>query len=717
MNLFLNWLDDRTGLVTGFGKLKNAEVPPGKALKLIPTAIIWAFFLQAATGIVLWLYYTPSTSTAWESIYYIQHYVPGGWLVRGVHHYSAQVLIALLGIHVMSLIFTGRYRKYREFVLWTTMIMFCICLGSCLTGDLLTWSISGYSSTKVRLNLLQMLPFGIGDWLLKLAIGGPGPLYGTMTLTRFLLLHILVCGGGFFGVACIWRWCEQRARKLELPELKEAKKPYVPYWSNEVIKSSLTCLAVTGIIMLLVYHKPLCKEYCPESAQADQIKLESAEEQPPVEGAEAPKATEGDKPVESEKTVAASPPALPEGPDFGTFDEDTQRKLMLGPEMFAPADPATSYDAARPEWPFRALYYFANMKTTTVDEKGETQQKDVFPADKKYIPIFVITSAIAFFFFLVPFIGKHIIGHGFNVVATIALFGAVCYLTYDSFKHDAEDSVYKKNVIAAETLYHRSLELAQRPEGIPPIGLLSVIRQDPKIQGPKLFALHCASCHAFEPQPGQSELAEFPPIRPDSPDYSAPNLYDSASEYWIAGFMDPKRIRSEHYFGKTAFARGSMDGYTQETLKEMLEFYNDLHKEDEEETSGDEVLATAIRILYEESQLDTIRPQVDGGYANLAPEEINYFEADYLNCTECHKFYSDTKQKTAGPDLRGYMSREWIAGIIANPAGPRFYGKDNDRMPAYHANPEDATMTMEEIGILADWLHGKWYRPAPKVEE
>jgi mono/diheme cytochrome c family protein len=45
-------------------------------------------------------------------------------------------------------------------------------------------------------------------------------------------------------------------------------------------------------------------------------------------------------------------------------------------------------------------------------------------------------------------------------------------------------------------------------------------------------------------------------------------------------------------------------------------------------------------------------------------------------------------------------------GIVTDPTHERFYGESNDRMPAF-----GTTMETDQIGILADWLRGEWYRP------
>jgi len=66
--------------------------------------------------------------------------------------------------------------------------------------------------------------------------------------------------------------------------------------------------------------------------------------------------------------------------------------------------------------------------------------------------------------------------------------------------------------------------------------------------------------------------------------------------------------------------------------------------------------------------------------------------------------------------LTRYGSREWLKGIISNPADERFYGKDdkkfptqgNDRMPAYAD-----ILSARDIDLLTEWLRGEWYEEPP----
>src|SRR5205085_5047549 len=74
-----------------------------------------------------------------------------------------------------------------------------------------------------------------------------------------------------------------------------------------------------------------------------------------------------------------------------------------------------------------------------------------------------------------------------------------------------------------------------------------------------------------------------------------------------------------------------------------------------------------------------------------------------MRCTECHQFRKKDEDATA-PNLTGYGSREWLIGIISNPKHERFYGKRNDRMPAF---AEEKILDVRSIELLPDWLRGE----------
>jgi ubiquinol-cytochrome c reductase cytochrome b subunit len=88
--------------------------------------------------------------------------------------------------------------------------------------------------------------------------------------------------------------------------------------------------------------------------------------------------------------------------------------------------------------------------------------------------------------------------------------------------------------------------------------------------------------------------------------------------------------------------------------------------------------------------------------------------ADTERCAQCHRFHADNEDAYA-PDLTRYMSREWLIDFISNPAHPRFYGEENDRMPAFAAGPdtnEESLLDRRSIELIVDWLRQEWWEPS-----
>src|SRR4029077_15690640 len=101
------WLDERLSISTLAAMAAKKEVP-------IHRHSIWYYFggmtlflfcVQVATGILLLLYYRPSAATAFESVQFIVPEVQFGLLIRSVHSWSANLMIATLFIHMFSVYF------------------------------------------------------------------------------------------------------------------------------------------------------------------------------------------------------------------------------------------------------------------------------------------------------------------------------------------------------------------------------------------------------------------------------------------------------------------------------------------------------------------------------------------------------------------------------------------------------------------------------------
>jgi ubiquinol-cytochrome c reductase cytochrome b subunit len=602
MRKLVAWIDSRTGVLDLMRALLYEHIPGGSRWRYVwGSTLVFAFSVQLITGFFLWLYYSPSAQTAWESVYYIQHEVAGGWLLRGIHHYTAQLMIVLLALHMMQVVIDGAYRAPREFNFWIGLVLMVIVLGLGLTGYLLPWDQKSYWATKVATNIVGLTP-AIGDDLRRLLVGGPE--YGHHTLTRFFALHAGLLPAALIGFLALHVYLFRRHGIHP----KDSLRPDASFWPDQVLKDGVACLGVLAAVLLLVFQHRV------------------------LGGADA----------------------------------------HLGASLMAPAEPSERYGAARPDWYFLSFYQLLKFECFS----GEAEVWGAI-----YLPGIVLAVVV-----LMPFIGHWRLGHRLNVVLVSAVILSAGVLTGMALVEDARKEDYRHALAQAEEDARRILVLARRPEGIPAAGAAALLRADPKTQGPRLFARHCAGCHRYGGHDGTGRTpAEAP---------RAADLEGFASREWLTGFFDPARIGTAHYLGATAFAEdGKMIDFVKETVAEY----------DEEEKA---VLGKLIIALSAEAALRS-QSEVDRSDAAVIAEGRRFFgrksdEAPGLNCIRCHTFHGEGKSEA--PDLTGYGSRDWLLGMVSDPAHERFYGERNDQMPRFGAELDPAT-----IGLIVDWLRGEWY--------
>ena len=656
MSRLLSWFDNRTGYKRFMYDALYEHVPGGARWRYVwGSTLAFAFTVQLITGLFLWMFYSPSAQTAWESVYFLQYKVPGGAFLRGLHHYMAQLMVVLMAIHLFQVVIDGAYKAPREINFWLGLILLKITLGLALTGYLLPWDQKGYYATQVATKITGIVPV-VGPDLQRLIVGGSE--YGHHTLTRFFALHAGLLPGAliFFLVLHIALF-----RKHGLTARIKAGKPDQMFWPDQVLKDAVACLAVLLLVAFLAWKLPA--------------------------------------------------------------------------ELTSPADPADSYDA-RPEWYFLFLFQFL---------------KFFHGATGELIGAIVIPGLVMGYLFLMPLIAHFKFGHKLNVAFLFFLLAGAAALTGMAMYEDANNPEYQGAVAQAHEDAERAIELAS--EGIPPTGALSLVRGDAKIQGGKLFRKHCASCHDHVDSQGRGitqprELVFTPgpdgKIAEDAlPDPTgAPNLYGFASRAWLTGFLNPDKIAAIHYdekaialakakatatekaddeekaeitpnsapyFGNTAHRDGDMVSFVKSDLSDL----DDAGKKQLEELI---IALSAEAKLKSQAELDAHAERngvIERGRANM--EE---YLGDYA-CTDCHK-YRDVDNEGGAPDLTGYGSSQWLLDFISNPEHARFYGENNDRMPAFYNSPDAPAQNLLPAGdmqMIVDWLRGEWYEPNRAIEE
>lgn len=578
MKQLIDWLDHRTGIRDLIKEGLYENIPGGSRWRYVwGSTLMFTLVVQFITGIALWMAYSPSTQTAWESVYYIQYEMAGGWFLRGIHHWTAQVMTVLLVLHLMQVVIDGAYKAPREVNFWFGILLLQLVLALSLTGYLLPWDQKGFWATNVATKIMGSMPL-IGEWLKQVVVGGHE--YGHHTLTRFFALHAGVLPAATIALTAGHIYLFRR-HGVKAKEPHQGSDEF--FWPEQVLKDAVACLAVLAVVLFFVIREH-------------------------------------------------------------------------GAHLDAPADPSTAFQA-RPDWYFLSLF----------------QLLKVFPG---FIGKFLIPGALMTLVFLMPIIGKWELGHRFNMGLLIAMLIGAGTLTWLSLQQDKTNNKYQADIAKSQREATVAKQLAKERR-IPPAGAQAML------QGPKLFARHCANCHAYDGHNGM--LDKLPG------DQTAPDLKGFASREWLTGFFDPQKFATIKYFGGTSHGE---DGKMKDVIDKVAE------EEDLKKVIA--ALSAEAKLVYQSAQDRAGQPIITKGRELL--------EEKPFRCTKCHIYAPDETlaledhEEMDGPDLTGYGSREWMLEILKDPGHTRFYGEENDRMPAFG---RDNKLTRRQMEAIVDWLRGE----------
>ncbi len=183
----IGWLDERTGIVGVYKTVFDRKIPRVNWWFTLGSASLFLFSIQVVTGILLTVYYVPSPEHAYDSVQYIMTGVQFGWLIRGVHHWAASLMVLTVFLHMLRVFFYGAYKYPREITWVTGVVLLLATLGMGFTGYLLPWNQKAYWATTVGTSIAGTVP-GIGDFILRALRGGAD--LSAMTLTRFFAAHV-----------------------------------------------------------------------------------------------------------------------------------------------------------------------------------------------------------------------------------------------------------------------------------------------------------------------------------------------------------------------------------------------------------------------------------------------------------------------------------------------------------------------------------------------
>jgi len=184
-----NWFDERLSWRQVWQAIFMRKVPKVNWLYTLGSATLFVAINQIITGILLTIYYVPTPDHAYDSVQYITTQVPAGWLIRGLHHWGASVMVVLTVLHMLRVILHGAYKYPREVTWFTGVVLLVIVIAFGFTGYLLPWDQKAYWATTVGTRIAGTPPV-IGDAILRVVRGGEE--LSAVTLARFFGIHVWV---------------------------------------------------------------------------------------------------------------------------------------------------------------------------------------------------------------------------------------------------------------------------------------------------------------------------------------------------------------------------------------------------------------------------------------------------------------------------------------------------------------------------------------------
>lgn len=609
-----NWLDERTGYRAFVRAMLLEHVPGGAKWRYVwGSCLAFVFMIQLVTGILLMTAYSPSDTTAWGSVHYIQYQMDFGWLIRGIHHFGSQTMVVLMALHMLQVVISGAHLAPREINWWLGLALMGVILALSLTGYLLPWDQKGYYATQVATNIAGNTPV-IGTFMQKVIVGGTE--YGNQTLTRFFALHVGILPPLVVVLVVLHIYVFRRhgVKHVENP------KGEGWFWPDQAFRDLLVCLVIFGVMVGLV-----------------------------VFGGHGQKLDDGPN---NQFTNPAS----------STYEKWAHAgQGGLGANLDAPADRNAEGYPARPEWYF--LFLFQLLK--------------YFPGELELIGTLIIPNGVMILLFLLPLFGygrMRKFGHAFGIVVVSTVLIGAGVLTFLAWQEDYSNTDkavdFQKKLAKASEEAHRAVNLGM--SGIPASGSVEILRKDPMTQGPKLFQTNCASCHKYNnefrtgenPSPatasdlkgfGSEEWISRMLNNPGHEDFFGKTDLDTMSGY-IENSYDLANMNDKDF---EQYVADEPDAEEKKNLQQRRK-----------QQKAD------LQLLAQWLASHPGRASADAKNADWYKAGQALFDRKCQRCHGLEG-KEPRSERSAGPDLTGYGDQEWIRKMIMSPHAANRYGLDN----------------------------------------
>lgn len=196
------WLDSRLHIAELWEHTAGHHIPKSSAswFYVFGSATLLCLVIQLITGTLLAFAYVPSGAEAYTTLQYLTFEQPLGWVLRGIHYWGSNFMVAIMLIHMTQVYLFGAYKYPRELTWVSGVLLLVITLGLAFTGQVMRFDEDAYWGIGIGAAIAGRSP-GIGEQVVQLMLGGP--IIGAETLSRFFSLHVFILPGSILAVIAL----------------------------------------------------------------------------------------------------------------------------------------------------------------------------------------------------------------------------------------------------------------------------------------------------------------------------------------------------------------------------------------------------------------------------------------------------------------------------------------------------------------------------------
>ncbi len=163
----------------------------------------YLFLVLALTGVLLMFHYRTGGAAPYLSVREITEIVPYGELIRSLHYWGGQWMVALILFHMIRVVLTESHQGAKRWIWVVGVLLLALMLIIDFSGYLLRFDRDTFWAGFVAFGVIREIPY-VGEGLHRL-LTGTGT-YGSASIQRIYLWHCVVLPMTVFGFMLYHFW-------------------------------------------------------------------------------------------------------------------------------------------------------------------------------------------------------------------------------------------------------------------------------------------------------------------------------------------------------------------------------------------------------------------------------------------------------------------------------------------------------------------------------